>query len=290
MIKTLKTIRMKFIRLVTFVFFLPFASLIAQDETLEIEPVRNPFFSSRIVNSHSVQQPKTGELEFRISHRFGQIKGGAYELWGLDQATTHFSLEYNPIKIMTIGLGRSNYLKTFDGFVKLSILKQHTGSGFPLFISYLASSELHTINSEIPDFKYAHRFNYTHQLLVARKFGDVLSVQLMPTLVHKNLVEDPGMNNNVLALGFSGRVKVSNKVSLNWDTYWVDHGKLPDGVEYFMPLAMGVDIKTSDHVFQIILSNSMPMRESGFISETSGDISQGEIHLGFNISRMFYVH
>lgn len=247
----------------------------------------NPFFSTRIINSHSVQQPKKGELEFRISHRFGKISGGAYELWGLDQATTHFSLEYNPIKRLTIGVGRSNYLKTYDGFLKFNILHQQTGlKEIPLYITYLASTEYHSIKTEIPDFETAHRFNFTHQFLLARKFGNVLSLQLMPTLVHKNLVEDPGMNNNVFAIGFGGRVKVSKKVSINWDTYWVDHGDVPDEVELFMPIAVGVDIKTGDHVFQIMLSNALPMRESGFITETSGN----EIHLGFNISRLFYVH
>lgn len=281
------------IRKLTFLAFVIFSFggiAIAQDSESEPpmqELAINPFFSTRIINSHSVEQPKKGELEFRISHRFGQINGGAYELWGLDQATTHFSLEYNPIKRLTVGVGRSNYLKTYDGFLKLNILHQQTGrKDIPLYITYLASTEYHSINTEIPDFKTAHRFNFTHQILLARKFGNVLSLQLMPTLVHKNLVEYPGMNNNVWAIGFGGRVKVSKKVSINWDTYWVDHGEVPDEIELFMPVAVGVDIKTGDHVFQIMLSNSLPMRESGFITETTGK----EIHLGFNISRLFYVH
>lgn len=270
-----------------FVLFVLHTSLFAQEVEDEIEPVEKTFFSTRIINSHSIEQPKKGELEFRISHRFGQINSGAYNLWGLDQATTHFSLEYNPIKKLTIGLGRSNYLKTYDGFLKFNILHQETGKGnMPLFLTYLASTEYHTIKNDIPDFENVHRFNYTHQLLIARKFGDALSIQVMPTLVHKNLVEDPVMSNNIFAVGFGGNVKVSKKVSINWDVYWVDHGELPEDIELIMPIAVGVDIRTGDHVFQIMLSNSLPMRESGFITETSGN----GIHLGFNISRMFYLH
>lgn len=249
------------------------------------------FKASRIMNTHSIKQPNKGEMEFRISHRFGKINGGSYELWGLDQATIHFSLEYNPIERLTVGLGRSNYKKTYDGFAKYSIFKQQTGKrNTPLFLTYFGSTEISSTKTEVPDFKGEHRMRFTHQLLIARKFSKRLSIQITPTLIHKNLVETPDMHNNIMAIGFGGRYKITKRLSFNWDTYWVDHGPMPEGISYFMPLTIGVDLETGGHVFQILLSNSLPMREAGFITETMGEWGKGDIHLGFNISRMFHLH
>lgn len=277
-----------------FLILLSFNGIQAQEWAREIDPeeiefVTSAFYASRIANTHSIIQPKKGEMEFRISHRFGKLNGGAYELWGIDQASIHFSLEYNPTKRLTLGLGRSNFQKTYDGFVKYSILKQQT-VGTPLFLTYFGSTEIQTLKNEIPDFKGVHRMNFTNQLLIAHKFNKQLSIQVTPTLVHKNLVETPEMYNTIFAIGFGGRYKVSKRVSINWDMYWVDHGPMPDEVTYYMPITLGVDIETGGHVFQLLVSNSLPMREAGFITETTGDWGKGDIHFGFNISRMFYLH
>ena len=132
------------------------------------------FMASRIISGHSPEQPAAGEMEFRISHRFGRINEGLYEFFGLDQATIHFSLEYSPIDRLTLGFGRSNYLKTYDGFAKVSILQQKKGKeNFPFFLTYFTSMEVVTQKNEIPDYKTYHRFTYVHQLLFARKFGRV---------------------------------------------------------------------------------------------------------------------
>lgn len=293
MIKTIVSMKLK-LTLITFCLLLVGLSTKAQEWARDVEDdgpeyVTSTFYASRIMNTHSIIQPKKGELEFRISHRFGKLNGGAYELWGLDQATIHFSLEYNPIKRLTIGLGRSNFQKTYDGFVKYSILKQQN-SEMPLFLTYFGSIEYQTLKNEIPDYKGVHRMSFTHQLLIARKFNKRLSIQLTPTIVHKNLVETPEMYNTILAIGFGGRYKVSKRVSINWDAYWVDHGPMPDEVKYYMPITVGVDIETGGHVFQLLVSNSLPMREAGFITETTGDWGNGDIHFGFNISRLFYLH
>jgi hypothetical protein len=66
---------------------------------------------------------------------------------------------------------------------------------------------------------------------------------------------------------------------------------LPDQIapEYMNSLSLGVDIETGGHVFQLHLSNSTSMIEKGFITETTGDWLKGDIHLGFNISRVFTI-
>ncbi|WP_430933721.1 DUF5777 family beta-barrel protein [Saccharicrinis sp. 156] len=250
--------------------------------------VSSTFKSSRIINGHSIEQPAKGELEFRISHRFGKLNTGSYELWGLDQATIHFSLEYSPADFLTLAIGRSSYRKTFDGHVKAAILKQQ--QGIPLFLSYLASAEIVTLKNELPDFRFKHKLAYVHQFLLARKFSKQFSVQLSPTLVHKNLVTENDMDNNLLSLGIGARYKLTKRLSVNAETFLTDFGQAPGNVKYYSPIAFGIDLETGGHVFQIMVTNSLPMREVGLISETTGDFFNGDIHLGFNISRTFNLH
>jgi hypothetical protein len=52
-------------------------------------------------------------------------------------------------------------------------------------------------------------------------------------------------------------------------------------------LSLGFDIETGGHVFQLIFTNSLGIIEKDFIGETTGRWSKGDIHFGFNISRVF---
>ena len=51
--------------------------------------------------------------------------------------------------------------------------------------------------------------------------------------------------------------------------------------------SIGFDIETGGHVFQLHFTNSLPMYEVGFLTETTENWFNGGIHFGFNISREF---
>lgn len=248
------------------------------------------FKASRVINGHSVAQMKAKHLDFRISHRFGELNGGAYELFGLDQATIHLSLEYGVKDWLMIGVGRSSLQKTYDSFVKLRLLRQTSGSNrVPFFLSYMGSSEAFSTKwtNTDRDNKFSSRLTYIHQLLIARKFNKNLSLQLSPTLLHKNLTPTGNDPNDLFALGVSGRYKLSNRVSLNAEYYYAFRSGQAS-IDYPNALSFGVDIETGGHVFQIMLTNSQSMREGGFIwGENNSDWKDGGIRLGFNVSRVF---
>ena len=245
------------------------------------------FKGTRIVNGHSIENRKNKELEFIISHRFGRVNTGFEELFGLDQANIRFALEYGLTDDLTVGLGRSSFEKTYDGYLKYSLLKQKTGTNaFPfavsLFGSIAAKSQKSIVGSERT---FAESLFYVGQVLIAKKVNSSLSVQVTPTYVHRNLATIASDPHDIFALGVGTRVKLSARVSLNAE-YYQQFQKLTS-INARNSLAFGVDIETGGHVFQIILSNAITMVEKSFITETTGNFFGGDIHLGFNLSRTF---
>jgi hypothetical protein len=189
-----------------------------------------------------------------------------------------------------IGVGRSNHLKTYDSFVKLQLLRQTTGNNkVPIFLSYLGSTEIFTNKWANPDRdnKFSSRLTYVHQLLIARKFNKNLSLQLSPTLAHKNLTPTGNDPNDLIALGAGGRYKVSNRIAVTAEYFYAFRSN-DVSVDYPNSLSFGIDIETGGHVFQLMLTNAQAMREGGFIwGENNGKWSDGGIHFGFNVSRVF---
>lgn len=248
------------------------------------------FKSTRIITGHSIERMQEGQLDFRISHRFGEINRGAYEFWGLDQANIHLSLEYGITDWVMAGIGRGTYEKTVDGFLKFSLLRQSKGEHtMPVSVSWLSTSAVNTLKWDGPgELPFWDRVSFVHQLLIARKFSERLSLEVNPTLVHRNLVDTELDPNDLWALGTGGRFKLSKRISVNIEYYIV----VPPLHDYrssktYNPLSVGIDIETGGHVFQLHLTNSLAMIEKGFIGETTGKWLDGGIHFGFNISRVF---
>lgn len=246
------------------------------------------FKGSRLINGHTIETRKGGELEFLISHRFGRLNSGAYEFFGLDAANIRLGLEYGLTDFMTVGVGRNSFEKTYDGLFKLKLLRQSSGRRvMPVSMVSLSSAAIKTLAGETPA-EYpdlASRMYYTQQLLIARKFGSHLSLQIMPTWIHRNRIQASEGKNDVYALGMGGRVKLTKRISLNGEYYY--RYDVPENDELFNSLSIGFDIETGGHVFQLHLTNSRAMIEKGFVAETTGNFFAGDIHFGFNVSRIF---
>jgi hypothetical protein len=132
---------------------------------------------------------------------------------------------------------------------------------------------------------FSSRLAYYYQVIVGRKFNESLTLQLTPTMVHNNLVPLSSQPNDVFALGFGGRFKVSKRIALTWDYFHLMNG-ITKGVNTH-PLSLGVDIETGGHVFQLHVSNAVGMNERAFITETTGRWDKGQLRFGFNLSRVF---
>ena len=272
--------------------------LSAQDDLLsllgDVEPVTEyasaAFKANRVINLHSIESTAGGVLDVKISHRFGFVNGGASELFGLDQASIRIGADYGINNRFTVGFGRSSYEKTYDGFLKYKFLRQSSGAKvMPITASFLATTAIKTIPFANPDRKnyLSSKMYYTFQLLVGRKFSDGFSLQLSPTLLHRNLVRTKAESNDVLAMGVAVRQKLTKRVAINAEYVYVLPNQLADG--YRNSLSIGFDIETGGHVFQLHFTNSTSMIEKGYIAETIGDWRNGGVHFGFNVSRVFTV-
>ncbi len=263
-------------------------SLLGREETTEYAAAS--FKTNRVINLHSLENTSSGVLDAKISHRFGFLNGGFYELFGLDEATIRIGLDYGISDRLTIGVGRSSFEKTYDGFIKYKVLRQSTGLiEMPVTVAILATTAIQTLKwaDADRDNLFSSRFYHVGQLIIGRKFSNGFSLQLSPTVVHRNLVKTTVVENDVFAIGMAGRIKLTKRLSLNTEYIYV----LPDQTDplYRNSISLGFDIETGGHVFQLHFTNSTSMIEKGFITENVGDWGDGGIHFGFNISRVFTI-
>ena len=263
-------------------------SLLEEDE--QVNYATGSFKATRVINLHSLENTAGGELDIKISHRFGFLSGSFYELFGLDQATIRIGGDYGISDRLMVGVGRSNFEKTYDGFVKFKVLRQSTGAKkMPVTLSLLATTAVTTIKFQDPDREnfFSSRLYYTGQLIIGRKFSNAFSFQLSPTIVHRNLVATNAEENDVLAIGAAARIKLGKRTSLNGEYIYVLPDQLAPGFKN--SLSVGFDIETGGHVFQLHFTNSTSMIEKGFIAETVGGWEDFDVHFGFNISRVFNI-
>lgn len=290
-------------KLILFLFFLPL-SIFAQDDLLKdidtVETnvkVESAFKSLKIINLESTKLAAKGDLYLVVAHRFDYVKNGFDDFFGMDNANTQIKFLYGVNDWLTVHAARSGFQETYDLGVKYR-LKSQIKNGFPFaivgFSSIAVNSELK--KEDYPLLKFANRISYVTQILISRKFTEKLSLEIAPSYFHENTVRDildnnnqpiiPNpQNNSQFAFGLGGRYKFAKRWSVNID-YAAHLNRASESI-YKNPLSIGVDLETGGHVFQMHFTNSRAMHESGYLGQTSGDWSKGEIAFGFNLVRVF---
>ncbi len=262
----------------------------AQDSTVAEEPetvtkqkpVKNTFESVWISDNQTVLVPIKGTMEMDIMHRFGTWNKGYEDFWGFfAPSNIRIGISYVPVNKLNVGIG---FTKTsaaiipkagtssvagplWDGSLKYSVFTQTKGK-YPVSISYYVNAALNTKKDPDKDiYRYnSDRLSYFHQLLIARKFTEKLSVQVAPSLSHRNAVNGyytklndstleikPSMKFDHFAIALSARYKVTNVTSVmfNYDQPITKHAtKNPNP-----SLSLGIEFNTSSHSFQLFFTN-----------------------------------
>lgn len=295
-------------KLLTIAFACLSTSLFAQDDLMKMmdeaapdkpTPVFATFKSTRLVNLHTNEQMKAKHLDFRIQHRFqpmaieGSNNFGFYNMFGLDGAQMRLGLEYGVTDKWMLGVGRSTTDKTYDLFTKYKILEQTRGKkSMPISLNYFGNVGITTIewpNKNINNF-FTSRLSFVNQLIITKKFNDYVSLAFVPTFVHYNLVDTKTQSNDIFALGIGGSFKLTRSTRLNVEYVPRLNARNQanlNGDKYYDSFALGFDIETGGHVFQLHFTNSQGLIEQQFIGRNVNPIQFNTIRFGFNLSRTF---
>lgn len=282
---------MKFKILIIFLCFTCFG--FAQDDLLtEIDvesesstAVSSVFKGLKIINFESTKLVGKGGFYFVVSHRFGSVKNGFENLFGLDEAVTHLNFIYGLTEGINVSASRSSNQKIYELASKFRIIKQSERFPFSVvgYTSVLANTALSTDN--LPKLEFKHRLSYVAQLLISRKVNNKLSLQFTPTFFHDNYVVNDFQDNSQFGLIFGGRYKIGKRWSFNLE--YGTHLNRAKNSLYNNPLSLGFDLETGGHVFQLHFTNSQFMNANGVLGNSTGDWSEGDFYFGFNISRSF---
>ena len=261
------------------------------DEPQQEEPVFATFKGTQLINAQTNETPGKGVLQYVISHRFGSFQNDyLYNFLGLDNAQIRMQLDYGLTRKLDIGVGRSSVLKTADSFLKYRLVEQKGKNRLPIGITLYSS--LNYRNARFTDgieHNHSDRYSYMHQAIISRKWNSNLSTLISPSLVHFNLVPASQDPNSTFHLTLAGRYKLSPRVALTAESTLSSNYEYSTGERFTTPFALGVDIETGGHVFQIHLTNTRSLNAPYWMAQNPYVASDGGLFLGFNVSRVFTV-
>lgn len=270
--------------------------------------VTSTFKGTRLINSQTTEMTGVGNIAFMVLHRFAPLTsmsskngGGFYNFLGLQSARTYLTVDYTPIKWLNIALNYAPQTATVDGALKFQIIRQQSGiKNIPLTIDIFADMFVKTgpFTTSQGSFKggeqFTDRLSYMFQLLLARKFTDKFSLQLMPTMVHYNAAPTSATAiNDIYSIGIGGRYKFTERIALTLEYFRQLNGYLAktNGVADYAPdfLSLGVEFDTGGHIFQLFVSNSQYVTSPTMFtnSNNSTPFYKGNVSIGFNLNRAF---
>jgi hypothetical protein len=247
------------------------------EEAPERVKVENAFKTTRVINMQSLELTDAGVMDVKINHRFGAVGLGAYEAFGLDNASVRIGAEYGIVPNLALNLGRSSLNRMVDAGLKYRIMHQTNDNHRPVsLLVYVgaARSAIPTSTNKVMD--------YTGQLIIGRKISDGFSIQLSPSYVSM------GRGGETVALGIAMRQKITKRTTFNLE-YIPAIARPMGGAVYRNSLSVGVDVETGGHVFQLHFTNSSGMAEPQFIAYNTDTWANQGFRFGFNISRVFTV-
>ena len=276
-------------------------------------PVIATFKSGILINAQTNETLHQHDLLFAVGHRFGDVGGslgGSKTFYGLDMISDDLiGFEYGITNRLTVGVGRDkgatnnanvNQTQLWYGTLKYRLLQQTMDNNMPLSISLFGRGIISSMAS-LPTNNDAHfnnfksRLSAAGQVIIARKFSDYLSLELLPTYIRRENVVSPD-NQNMFAMGIGGRLKLTEHMAIEMDYFLPfrspqtkNYFNTQDNTIFYNPLSVGLAIETGGHVFHIDFTNATSMMESQFIPGTVSNWTKGQFRWGFNFSRTFTI-
>ncbi len=276
--------------LLTLLGMLPF-SLFAQLERSLVnanQPVELIFHAPRHINLLTVEPLSKKSMHFAIMHTFGPLDGGIENLFGLDNgANIQFSFEFALSNKLSVAASRSSRDKVYNVFGRYHIFQQTQNGKIPFSLSLAGGAGANSSNYDFlpePAPTFTERMSYFGQVMLARKFSPKISFQLTPMMAYftdpRAIYQIEGTENLYVALGFSGKLKVTDRSSLSLQY-------IPNlNTDLRNNFGIGWDVEAGGHVFQMYFVTSQALNEQYLLAGGNGTIGD-EFRLGFNVNRIF---
>src|SRR6476469_305349 len=148
----------------------------------KVKPVKNIFESQWIIDNQTVLVPIKGTFEMDFQHRFGVVKNGYKDFFGLFASSNiRLDANYAPMAKLFVGIGLTKYKMLWDANVKYAILQQMTTGRWPVSVTYYGNMAIDSRGAE--NFvHFSDRLTYFNQIIVGRKFTEAFSAQVAPSV------------------------------------------------------------------------------------------------------------
>jgi hypothetical protein len=276
-----------YIKILLILLFLPFVTVAQdQDSTKVKEKVeRSAFDSAALIDNPTNVLFNKNTLEIQMSHRFGLINGGTQDLAGFwAPSNIRIGASYAILDRLTIGFGTTKFDLLQDFNWKAAILRQTRSNSMPVSVSYYGNFTVDA-RKDNEFYNIQDRYSFFNSIIIAKRFSPEVSLQLAPSISHYNKVTSAMRANDLIAIAFGGRFKVSPQTALIVDytqpvtTYSQDNPK--------PGLSVGVEFSTSAHTFQLFATNYNGLVPQKNIMFNTNDFFKGDFLIGFNITRNY---
>ncbi|MBK5283804.1 MAG: hypothetical protein JJE25_00240 [Bacteroidia bacterium] len=264
------------------------------------EKVIATFKSTKIISAQTNETLKRHNLDFRVSHLFGNMGteaggGGIHTLYGLDQSNDiRISFDFGITDRLMVSVGRNKRQENLSGAVKFRVIEQTTNGHIPVALTVFANTAYTPKYDPFKDDPVNNssglrRINYFAQAIIARKFSSRFSLEILPSFLHRNVIDlnsNPEDKNDLLYLGAGGRLKLTKSFGIIAD-YFHSFREKSSRITFYDPLSLGIEIETGGHVFSVMFTNAVGLLENDFIPNTTDSWGNGGSKFSFNISRIF---
>jgi hypothetical protein len=232
--------------------------------------------------------PGPGTWEVRFSHRFNQSAddSGAEDLFGLDSgAEVLFGGSYIVRRNLQLALLRSNTNDTYEASAKWLGLQQSAAT--PVTLSLRGGADWRTEDA------VSDRTSFFAQAILSKQFGKKFEIYAVPTIVtDAGRASDGNVSTALFDYAFNIPVGAAwmmrPQLALVAEIIPPNHD-LADDMEADLGWSIGIKRNIGGHWFEVLLTNSQSTTVDQYTTTTfqGAPLTQGDLHLGFNIERRF---
>ena len=248
------------------------------------KPERAAFENTWLIDNPTNVLYNKGTLQFDMQHRFGTLNGTNDMLGFWAPANIRLGVNYSFTDYLTLGIGTQKDSRLVDFNARVALLRQTRSNKIPVSLTFYGNVSIDTRLRE--NFNLTQdRYSYFSQIIIAKRFNTVFSMQVAPSYSHFNIV-DQNMQNDQISVSFGGRAKISPQTAII-----AEYNQPITQHKYNQPYAgfgLGAEFSTGSHAFQVFFSNYKGINPQRNYVFNQNQVGNGDILIGFNITRLWH--